>query len=192
MKTYRSTIVTDEPLLKIQYDNDVESPREWTNLGYFITCDNKYNSPDTNDELQNIVKYTGEQAISQAEHMAMIKKDYKTEKIIAIYPIVKYEHSGVSYSLGEKHGFDYSNNGFYIITDKTLKNMPEKKKEWERIIKNELETYNQWMNGEVYRFNLYDKNGELIDGCCGFYDIESIREKLPKEWKKEDLNEYII
>ena len=59
------------------------------------------------------------------------------------------------------------------------------------VIKQELETYNQWCSGEIYQFILYDKQGEFIDSCCGFYSIEEIRQYLPKEWDKVDLEEYL-
>lgn len=196
MKTINQTITKTIPKLEISYCDYTDSPREWSNLGYFITVDRNYRSPDKHEELLELIKECGENANSQAEHIKMItinwnKTMHPENKIIAIYPIVKYEHSGVSYSLGTVHNFDYSNNGFYIITDKTQKEVGIKKKDFEKVIKEELEIYNKYANGEVYRFCLYDDQGEVADSCGGFYDIESIREYLPKEWSKEDLSEYV-
>ena len=191
MKTYKKETIEVKPRLEIIYDEWADSPREWSNLGYFITQDERYRSPDENEELQSIIKRTGNEAESQEEHMDLIKADF-SEKIIAIYPVVKYEHGGVSYSLGPKHGFDHSNNGFYIITEESKKELGAKKKDFEKIIIGELERYTQWANGEIYSFILYDKNGEIEESCGGIYDIEDIRNYLPKEWKKEDLNEYLI
>ena len=195
MKIYTKTRTTEEPRLVIEYDGDSESPREWSNLGYFITVDRDYHSPDKNETLERIVKDTGDEAGSCEKHMKLIKKAYEEEtdeKVYAIYPICKYEHSAVSYSLGTKHGFDYSNNGFYIITEQGLKEIGvrKNKKAIEKFITNELDVYTKWCNGEVYQFTLYDDQGEIEDSCGGFYDIESIREYLPKEWDKEDLNDY--
>jgi hypothetical protein len=178
--------------LVISYDPDGESPREWNNLGYFITQDRNYYSPDKNEELQAVIKTGGEIASSQTEHIKYIKEHYYPEKILAIYPIVKYEHSGISYSRGTAHGWDYSNNGFYIITDKTQKEVGTKKKDWEKVIDQELELYNQWCSGEIYQFTLYDETGEFIDSMSGFYKIEDIRGYLPKEWKDEKLDDYLI
>jgi hypothetical protein len=159
--------------------------------------DRNYHSPDRNLTIENIVKETGETANSLSEHIASITERLQEatgEHVIAIYPICKYEHGGVSYSLGVKHGFDYSNNGFYIVTDETNRAYGLKGKNrnnrFEKIIKAELETFNKYANGECYAFTLYDKDGEVIDSCGGFYDIEDIREHLPKEWSKEDLNQY--
>jgi hypothetical protein len=193
MKTYTKTKVSTEPLLVIEHDEYSTSPREWSNLGYFITVDRNYRSPDQNERLENIVKISGEIAKDQADHIRLIKENYRNvdDHIIAIYPIVKYEHSGVVYRLGTAHGFDYSNNGFYIITDKTQKEVGTKKKDFEKVIKNELEVFNKWINGECYQFCLYNEQGEVDDSCGGFYSVEDIREYLPKEWKDEDLSVYI-
>ncbi len=82
----------------------------------------------------------------------MIKEELESsinEKVLAIYPISTYEHSGISYSLGNSHGFDYSNNGFYIVTDKTNAELGVKEEDFEKVIKAELDIYNQYCNGEI-------------------------------------------
>ena len=193
MKTYKE--IAEKKCLEIRYDGDCESPREWSNLGYFITVDRNYNSPDKNKELEDIIKETGEEATSQEEHIRLITEQYQVATgyhIEAIYPISKYEHGGISYSLGTAHGFDNSNNGFYIITTETQKEMGTEDKDFIKVIKQELELYNSWCNGENYHYALYNDKGELIDSCGCFYDLEDIREHLPEEYKDEDLSEYLI
>ena len=196
MKTYTKTAITTEPKLVIEHDEYSTSPREWSNLGYFITVDRNYNSPDEQGKhRQDIIKETGERATSQDEHIKLIKESWKMttdEKVIAIYPVVKYEHSAVVYRLGTAHGFDYSNNGFYIITDKTVKEVGVKKKDYEKVIEDELEVYTKWCNGECYQFCLYNEQGEVDDTCGGFYDIDDIKDHLSDEWKDEDLSDYLI
>lgn len=194
MKTITYTTQKTINQLKITHGDIAESPRNWSNLGYFITIDRNYRSPDNNQDIINIVKDTGDNATSQEDHIKLIKKaikDQLNEKVVAIYPIVKYEHGGISYSLGSKHGFDYSNNGFYIITDKTQNLLGTPKKSFEKVIKQELEEYNQYINGEVYQFTLYNEQGEIVDSCGGFYDLEDIKDHLPEEWKDETLSDYI-
>lgn len=182
MKTYKR--IVEEPCLVIKYDDSPQSPREWDNLGKFITVDHQLESPDRDTELDLIVSNTGREANSLDEHIALIKKETNA---LAVFPIVKYEHSAISYSLGPKHGFDYSNNGFYIVPTSTT----EDPKDFERIIKAELELYNAYINGRVYQYSLHDENGELIDSCGDFYDIKDIREHLPEEYKNEDLTKYL-
>jgi len=194
MKTFTKTTITEANRLVIEYDQDCDSPREWSNLGFFITQDRNYNSPDNHPDFMEIIKETADNATDCQNHMKRIKKEIEArlgDKVLAIYPMVKYEHSGVSYSRGEKHGFDYSNNGFYIITQKTAEELGTDKKDFEKVIDQEINIYNKWINGEVYRFTLYNEAGEFEDSCCGFYDIEDIRDSLPSEWKNEDLTQYL-
>jgi len=194
MKTYKKVI--ESPRLVIEYDNDAESPRKnQDNLGYFYTKDSNYHSPDGNDsDIYQIMLDTGDEADNLKDYLKRMKKRINAEtdeKVLAIYPVMKYEHGSVYYRLGEAHGFDYSNNGFYIITDKTQKIVGTPKSRFEKVIMQELEEYNQWANEEIYSFVLYNDKGEIEDSLGGLYAIEDIRENLPDDWKKEDLQEYL-
>jgi len=196
MKTFQEVKTLNRPRLVIEYDTDSQSPRENDNIGFFLTDERNYNSPDGKDNrLYDLMNETADEAENTADHIERIKGAAKEEgmKIVAIYPVYRYEHGGVAYRRGSAKGFDYSNCGFYIITDETLKNTIGKndKKLIENGIDAELKEYTQWANGEVYRFTLYDEGGEEIDACGGFYDIEDIRENLPEEWKDENLDEYL-
>lgn len=194
MKTYTKTTTTQEPRLVISYDPFADSPREDSNLGYFVTCDRDYNSPDRMIELMRIIKETGEEAKDQTEHMELIKKEFESigeDKIIKIYPVYKYEHSGLVYRRGTAHGWDYSNNGFYIITEQSAKEIGADPKDFESIIDGELDRYTKWANGEVYRVDIYDEDGELQDCQSGFYSLEEAKESLPAEFQGEDLDQYL-
>lgn len=177
-------------LIKVYQDEDNgTSPREWSNLGYFITQDNRYNSPDTNEELQAVIKAGGEYASSQAEHIKYIKSHY-SEKILDIYPVTKYEHGGVSYSLGTVHGFDNSNNGFYIITEKTQKEVGTNKKDFEKQVRQELKTYTEWANGEVYGFDTIDEFGNSIESVWGF--VGDYNESGLMQQAREAVDYYMV
>jgi hypothetical protein len=192
MKTYTKTI--ESPRLEITHDDVCESPRQNTNLGYFVTCDSRYFSPDKNETIQAIIKDASDNAHNVEEHMTAIKKEIKNqigEKVIYIAPVSKYEHGGVSYSIGTSRGFDYSNNGFYIVTDRTLKEVGAKRKDIEKIIKAEIDLYNAYVNGNVYHFIAYNLDGSIFDSCGGFYNLEDIRPFLPKNMKGEKLEEYL-
>ena len=181
--------------MTIQYDSDSESPRLWDNLGLFLTKESNYYSPDGKEnQLYDIMIEAREEADSSEDHMELIKREAKNQgiKVLHIVPVNRYEHGNVIYRQGIGGGFDCSNCGFYIITEESQKNVGTKKTDWSKSIDSELETYTKWVNGDVYSFVLLDENGEDVDSCCGFYDIEDIREYLPEEYKEEDLNEYII
>jgi len=199
MKTYKKNIVEEKPRLEISYDHFADNPRNWSNIGYFITCDSKYNSPDYNEELVSLIQNTGDESRSLDEHIDKIKNEMMSKgygKVIYITPIYKYEHGNIVYKRGTTVGFDISNNGFYIITDKTLKEYTADKKQpinyLEEVIDSELETYTKWANGEVYCFTLYDEDGEMQDGYGDIYDLQEIKDGLPADWKDEKLEDYII
>lgn len=195
MKTYKKT--KDAPMLEIRYEENAESPREWDNLGHFITCENRYNSPDDDEDLKSLIQNLAEESDNVDEHMQKIKEEMPHNgygNVIAIYPVYRYEHGNIAYRRGVAHGFDSSNCGFYIVTDKTVPgHLKEAQSDAiEHIIDAELDTYNKWVNGEVYWYCLYNEGGELEDSVCGFYDLEEIRDNLPDEWENEDLTQYIV
>lgn len=197
MKKVKITKVEEVPQLIIKYDNNEESPREWGNLGYFITKDSRQNSPDKNYELERIVAETGDEAENQEDHITRIKKaiaEGGEDEVIAIFPVVKYEHSGIVYRLGTAHGFDYSNNGFYIVTKNSLASFGSgiDSRDFEKHISAEIDLYNRWLNGEVYMWQLLDEKGEDQDGWhSGYYSLDDIKAELPAEWKEEDLTDYL-
>lgn len=206
MKTYITNI--EKPRLVIQYD-EAESPRhDDGKTGFFFTKESRYQSPDgTSHELYRIMLETSEEAKDTAHHMELIKeqahKEFKESAprdgnshneelhIIEIHPVYRYEHGNVAYKRGTSAGFDYSNCGFYIVTASSISGRTETTESIAKAIDEELETYTSWANGEVYRFTLYDENGEVEDSCGGFYSIEDIREYLPEDWKDEKLEDYI-
>jgi len=167
--------------LSIINDEYADSPREWSNLGYFITCESDTESPDSNPAIQGIIKSTGDEATDQDDHIKLITQEIKEqlgEIVLTIWPVVKYEHNAVSYKLGTVHGFDYSNNGFYIITNRSIKETGAEKKDWQKIVENELKIYNQWFNGEVYYYELCERGEFKPCPTCGHNPIA--------EWKEID------
>lgn len=194
MQTYTKEV--EEKRLKIMHDDSPESPREWCNLGKFIAISSRYRSPDNDEYFIEVVKNTAEEATSQENHIELIKEAIENdtdETVALIVPICKYEHSGISYSIGTKRGFDYSNNGFYIVMQSGIDKLGVDNTEENllSIIESEIETYNKYANGEVYGFQLFDENGDFEDSCWGFYDIEDIRGELPEEFDNEDLEQYV-
>lgn len=198
MKTYKKKITQTKPLLEIVYDESPTSPRDFgdfENLGYFITVERAHRSPDFNEPIQAIITETSHEAKSTKDHMQLITQRINSEigeTVLAIYPVNKYEHGNVIYRIGVASGFDFSNCGFYIVTDESIKALGTNKEDFERVVKQELSTYTAYVNGEVYRYTLYDEKGDIEDEGSGFYDIEEIRGNLGEEWSEENLNDYLI
>ena len=189
--TYTKTTTEEKNRIEVYYDDVSLSPRdeEYTdgNLGYFITQERSYSSPDTHEELQAIIKETGEDADDTKDHIKRIKAEFKD--IIYIEPVYRYEHGDVKYCRGTAGGFDSSNCGFYIVTKKTLERTGTK--DFDSAIDAELETYTAYANGETYGITIYDEDGEVQEQQGNFFSIEDMYDGLPKEFDGVDLHDYL-
>jgi hypothetical protein len=172
--------------LEVVQDENPESPRDWDNLGKMICFHKRYNLGDKHDF--NIKSFN----------------QFIKENKCFVMPILMYEHSGISLSLSHEYPFndrwDAGQLGFIYVTYEDIKKEYKiksiSKKTLEKVkdmFKNEIEVYNKYLNGEVYMFNLSKKikckccqnvEYKLIDGCCGFYDIDDIKCQLDKKYIK--------
>lgn len=124
---------------------------------------------------------------------------------IVAFPILSYEHSGISYYIGNSiDRWDGSVVGFaWEYKEKLYKEYRCKRitkairEKLEKNVKGELATYTQYCNGEVYDYVLYDCNGIEIDSCCGFYaDTEEellslILEYVPSDMVKDEDIDFV-
>lgn len=192
MKMYKKTV--EAPRLVISYDEDVPNPLQecyLTGSREVILCvDNECIGNATQEELDQLRALQYESSNAQ-EHFDKVQKrfleDHKGEAW-EVFPVSKYEHGNISLYIGYKEGFDSCFFGYIAIRgEKYLENNEKARKEAESW----LVELTQWANGEVYQYELLDENGEQVDACGGFYDLNSIKDYLPEEWKDEDLSKYI-
>lgn len=169
--------------IHIEYDTDAPSPRNNDcNIGYFIMQSTRHLSPDTDDTLQSMMRETWDQSDNATEHLKLMTSSLIENwyNILAIYPITKYEHSSIKYNIIRDTArymkwFDICICGFYIVTDESIVNVgidPTNKQALENCIQWELDEYNSWTNGEVYRHFIYWPDGNSLDSCGWYYDME--------------------
>lgn len=48
----------------------------------------------------------------------------------------------------------------------------------EQILVGEIKTYDKYIRGEVYRYELFDKTGKEIDSCWGIYGFDYVKEEV--------------
>lgn len=201
MKTTTITKEIQVPLLEIYQDEFAESPRNNYNIGMLIMKNYKHlddsesdgtqHSDLDYDKLSEIIDDTYESAKSGIDHVAKIQK--AIGKNIIVYPINKYEHGNIRFSISTSEGFDNGVCGFYFVSKKNLKDnecIDESKAL--SIIVGELEILTSYTNGEVYGYTLRDTGAVIIDGCCGFYDLDDIKSDLGVDWKDENMIDYLI
>ena len=122
------------------------------------------------------------------------------ERKALISPLYLYDHSIQSISMksfvGRAHHADWDSGqiGWVYVTHEDIKKeygdvSPESIARAEKLLKSEVETYDHYMRGECYGFQLYDKKGDEIDSCWGFIgDFDEakkdISDYLPKDAMK--------
>ena len=199
MAEYKYTLV-------ISYDPDPENPREWDNVGTFVSFDRNSSGADEthNDPSSYMIgmieqhcvgfeqrMLDKDEGLSLAALLAMVEKYY------IILPVYRYKHSGVVYNTtGFSCRWDSGQAGFiYVAKDKLRKEYDWKRITAARIAKaeerlaGEIKVFSQWANGSVYGFQLYYHDieeeytdGEEQDSCWGFYhdwapdSLEELRE----------------
>jgi len=154
--------------IEIIPDETPESPREWDNLGTMVCFHNRYCLGDKHDYNHN--DYSGWDEMERAI--------IKNENVGVILPLYLYDHSGITMNTtGFSCPWDSGQVGFIFISkEKMLKEYGGKRvgvKLKERVrgyLKNEVETYDQYLCGDVYGYRITNnETDEEVDACWGFY-----------------------
>jgi hypothetical protein len=149
--------------INIDNDNDgfADSPNDWGNTDSFLVYDHR----------DFFVERGGFSPEDIFETMQTGKKLFDG---YFYFPVYAYIHSGVSLRLqrwfpGLPQGhneFDVSFKGFCLVKkEKGCYTMEKAYKIAECIV----EEWNDYLSGNVWNFRTEDKDGEIIDSCCGFY-----------------------
>lgn len=155
--------------INIEYDSDPINPRtEWDNFGTMVCFHRRY-------ELGDKHKMTLEQAI-----------DFETRDDIITLPLYLMDHGGIMLKASDfgdslQARFDSGKVGFiYVEKDKALKEFGNVE-DAIKCLKGEVETYNQFLNGQVYGYVITKPKQcdtckhiehEEIESCWGFYGDE--------------------
>lgn len=197
-------IKTYEPQL-VHVEND-----DYTNkyYEYFVTIGGKR-------QIQRVVAGSdyseGEIAGFIAEEFSVIERIKLIEDTgeVVILPISVYDHSGITIWLGAKWShpdasWDCSSIGFAYVEKSTAEKEgmldPGEKykhdwKEWAyAMMEGEMETYDQFVRGEVYGYMIEDENGEEatdrdLCGCWGFFGDDGKKEMLSEA--KANIDSYL-
>lgn len=93
-----------------------------------------------------------------------------------IFPVSIYEHGGVALSLGEVHGWDYS-NGWAFVAVKRQAKWSWQKEEALKIAEEVIDEWNQYLSGDVYGYKIEDIY-IIGDSCWGYYGEDSIPDMI--------------
>jgi hypothetical protein len=162
--------------LEIVFDNTPESPRTFDNLSIMVCFHKRYALGDKH-------KYREDEFSGWDELRSTIEKDHD---VVAIYPLYIYDHSGITISTTPfQCRWDSGQVGFVFVDKKTVRECMSVLRITQKMIdkvsadiEDEVNTYDQYLRGDVYGFQLTRKEvcrscehveQEIIDSCYGFY-----------------------
>ena len=160
-------------VLKIETDTDSLNPRvDFDNLGKMICFHRRYELGDKHN-----IKTS-----DYANMKDLIKSNSKKGDIVV--PLYLYDHSGLRISTKPFHcPWDSMQVGFILVTKETIQKEYGRatKKNIEKVMKvieSEVETYDQYLSGDVYQFSIEDLDGNVLDSCGGFFGSDIVRSGL--------------
>ncbi len=172
METYE-TIEYHDYTIKIIPDSDPMDPRkEFDNLGTLVCFHGRYDLGDKTD-------YRKENYSSWNELQTDI---VKRENPVFIAPVYLYDHSGLRIKIGSFNGllpqghaeFDSGQIGFIFLSREKAKKeygrlTPKIKKIIAQNLQGEIKTYDDYLSGNVWGFQVIDPQENDIDSSFGYY-----------------------
>ena len=168
-----------------QDDCDFDTPRDWDNLGKMICWHNRYTLGDEkllenwSESKECSLKNLTENCSGWDEVEEVLKKEFGA---VVILPLFLYDHSGISmrtYSHGVHAGWDGGYVGFIyatkadILKEYSVKRITKViKTKVEKILTQEVETYSQYLEGDVWSYVIEDEEEKPVDSCGGFYGMD--------------------
>jgi hypothetical protein len=168
--------------LEIELDNEPMNPRtEWDNITTMICFHRNYNLGDKHN-------YKSDNFNGWIELKEQIESDYK---VLMIKPLYMYDHSGITIKTSPFGcQWDSGQIGWVFIDEKQLQMLTgdssgHNETNLDEIIEGEVDTYDKYITGEVYRYVVYEtetcslgcEHKVLIESCGGYYGEEICREE---------------
>ena len=175
MKDVIETIEKDGYFIEILPDIYPESPREWSNLGSMQCFHSRYDLGD-----KKVVDSNDYKGWSDMEYA--LKKDHDA---VIILPIYMYDHSGITVNTkpfscpwdSGRLGLIFASREDILVNFNVKRLTKSIIERATKILEGEVETYDQFLRGDVYGYRIEDKDGDEVDSCYGFYGIDTVREE---------------
>ena len=164
--------------VKIVQDTDPFNPREHDNYGIMFCSHSRY---DLGDE-----QFPKDEFNSWDEIEEYLVKE---REAVIVLPLYLYDHSGISISTRSFVGraqhaeWDSGQVGFIYTTKEQIKTLmgwkmltKSRLAQIEKYLVGEIETYNQYLMGDVYGYSI-EIDGEHKESCWGFFGLEYVKEE---------------
>lgn len=161
----------------LHHDYDAEDPRDWSHGAELVYGHRRYNFPnDAEIDFDDFDSWT---------HVADYLKVH--EDALLVLPVYMIDHSGLAFRVGRSFAAEDPgqwDSGVIGLAYVTPTNWAETQgSEWtgsdeqleqaRKLIESDVETYGQYVNGDVYGYQVTDPlDGEVVDSCWGFFGFD--------------------
>jgi hypothetical protein len=180
--------------IRIAPDDDPTSPRDWDNLGTMVCFHSRHNLGDRHSyRTSDFDERTIRQVLTD-----------DGEEPAVVLPLYLFDHSGISmrtdataFRAFDSAGWDWGCVGFvYVskakvraeyacqrISKKTLEKATQ-------VLVSEVETYDDFIQGNVYGYIVGDKSDDHLDSCWGYYGLDDCiaEAKLSADYIADERN----
>lgn len=167
--------------IKIVHDSSPESPREWDNLGTMAYKHSNYTLGEEkiSEPIEWLEEKLGLQNKGEYSNERLQELEARFYQEYVALPLYLYDHSGITISTSSfSCRWDSGKVGYIYLTKKKVleecggKIVTAKLRERvEGYLKGEVETFDQYIRGDIYGFQVYEDEEE-IDSCYGFYGLD--------------------
>jgi len=161
--------------IRIYNDPNVESPRDWDNLGTMVCGHSRYTLGDRHgfgcaaEFLLDLLGLDRDSDLSVDQLLA------RAEKIAVILPVYLYDHSGLAMNTTGFHcPWDSGQVGFIYATLEDIRReygvsrvSAKRRAQVGDHLRQEIATYSDYLGGCAYGY-VIERDGEEVDSCWGF------------------------
>lgn len=168
--------------LKVIADSDACNPRkDWDQFAVMACEHGRYDLGDDNGSqtLRDAIEHSRDyrRAWDDLDTIDLIVTALPHCSDIVALPLYLYDHSGITISTGAfACPWDSGQVGFIFVTrDAILKEWggtrltPKLRQKAIDLMNGEVETYDDYLTGNVYGYSIEDAEGDHLDSCWGFY-----------------------
>lgn len=170
--------------IRLETDPEPANPREWSNLGHMVCWHRRYHLGDEQPRKSPVefLRDLARQAVSPNYPETLLETHL--EKILdahyAIVPLYLYDHSGISMNT-KPFSCPWDSGQVGLIYCR----LSEAQKEWGPLKKKDLkektlgalaaevETYTQYLEGDVAGWIIENEDGEEIESVWGYFPNDS-------------------
>lgn len=180
----------------IHTDDDAQSPREGFDVGVMLCGHRRYSLGDSHDEAQRALDHFAGSRRGWSMLFARWCRIYLGST--SVIALGLYDHSGISmYTLGDlleerdrnllavrgtahpqdTGGWDSGLVGFIFDTTKTREITGVAPENVRKALLGEVKTYDEYLTGEVYGYEVVDPETGEEDSCWGFYGNDYVEQE---------------